>query len=220
MNSLEKHVLRLIGEDVSSPDVFADTNAGIAPVRDSINDAIQELTSISDIYQKVYHLPLYKDRQFYRLGFETDHFGWVIEAWDRSQQRKLIQTDLIRLSAEDHLWMQQSGEALQYMHIGEDILGIYYKPSANGIVLELTCVVIPKAYTDENDPIKVQNEYQRATVYLAVSEYYAGRGDAKRATEWLNRYMEVGGLMVLNPDTQERRYQYRDSQDQFDTVRR
>ncbi|MAH47222.1 hypothetical protein CMI37_15465 [Candidatus Pacearchaeota archaeon] len=220
MNSLEKHVLRLIGEDVSSPDVFADTNAGIAPVRDSINDAIQELTSVTNIYQKVYHLPLYADRQFYRMGWEADHFGWVVEAWDRNRQRRLTQTDLIRLTADNAWWMKQTGEPSQYMQIGEDVLGIYLKPATNGIVLELTCVCIPKVYTTSNDPIKLQGEYQRAAIYLAVSEYFAGRGDAKRATEYLNRYIETGGLATFNPDTADRSYSFNDQGNRFDSIRR
>ena len=42
MNELETHVLELIGESTSSPDVFADTDKGMAPIRDSLNDAIKK----------------------------------------------------------------------------------------------------------------------------------------------------------------------------------
>ena len=47
MNELETHVLELIGEDVDSPDVFTDDDAGMAPIRDSINDAIEEISMVS-----------------------------------------------------------------------------------------------------------------------------------------------------------------------------
>ena len=47
MNLLEKQVLRLIGEDPSSPDVFLDTDAGVAPVREALSDAIQEIVMLT-----------------------------------------------------------------------------------------------------------------------------------------------------------------------------
>ena len=78
MNSLESHALRLIGENTSSPDVFSDTAAGMAPIRDSINDALQELCMLTGSYRRPYLLPLYADRQFYRMSFERDYFGWVV----------------------------------------------------------------------------------------------------------------------------------------------
>ena len=47
MNAVETKVLELIGESTTSPDVFVDTAAGMAPIRDSINDAIQEITILT-----------------------------------------------------------------------------------------------------------------------------------------------------------------------------
>lgn len=207
MNDLEKHALRLIGENASSPDVFTDTASGMAPIRDSINDAIQELCMVTGSYKKTYLLPLYADRMFYRMGWEQDHFGWVVEAWDRSRQRRLEQTDVLTLAMQDGFWMERTGNPEEYMQIGEDILGVFYKPSANGIVLELTCACIPKKYTVDTDPVKVREVFQKAAVYLAVSEFYASRGNASRATEYLNMYLETAGLTMMHPQTAERVYQ-------------
>ena len=58
MNALEKEVLKIIGESTSSPDVFVDTDAGLDPIRDSINDAIQELCMVTGAYQLKYYLHL------------------------------------------------------------------------------------------------------------------------------------------------------------------
>ena len=207
MNSLETHVLRIIGENPSSPDVFADTDSGMAPVRDSINDAIQELCMVTGSYKKTYLLPLYADRMFYRMGWERDYFGWVVEAWDRSRQMRLEQTDVLTLAMTDGFWMERTGNPEEYMQIGEDILGVFSKPSANGIVLELTCVCMPKPYTADTDPVKVREVFQNAAVYLAVSEFYASRGNASRATEYLNLYLETAGLMSMHPESAERVYQ-------------
>lgn len=207
MNSLETHVLRIIGENPDSPDVFTDTDSGMAPVRDSINDAIQELCMVTGSYKKTYLLPLYEDRMFYRMGWEQDHFGWVVEAWDRSRGMRLEQTNVLTLAMTDGFWMERTGNPEEYMQIGENILGVFYKPSANGIVLELTCACIPKAYAADTDPIKVREVFQNAAAYLAVSEFYASRGNASRATEYLNLYLETAGLMSMHPEAAERVYQ-------------
>lgn len=208
MNNLEKHTLRLIGEDISSPDVFADTDAGIAQIRDSINDAVQELCMVTGAYHKAYLLPLYADRQIYRMGWEADHFGWVTEAWDRDRKQRLSQTNVLSLTEYDPWWMQRTGNPEQYFQIGDDLIGVYFKPSANGIVLELDCACIPKPYTSDTDPVKLRETFERAAVYMAVSEFYASRGDARRATEKLEGYLETGDIMAIYPDAQEKIYQF------------
>lgn len=199
MNNLEKHVLRIIGENVDSPDVFTDDTTGMAPIRDSLNDGIQELCMITGSYRRMYLLPLYADRQFYRMGWEADYFGWVVEAWDRRRGKRLEQTDPFRLTKENAYWMKDSGNPDEYMQIGSDIFGVYRKPSSNGVVLELTSVCIPKPYTVDTDPVKLRDQFQRAAVYYAVCEFFASRGDARRATEYFDKYIETAGLMSINP---------------------
>lgn len=208
MNTLEKHVLQIIGESIESPDVFADTEAGMAQVRDSINDAIQELCMVTGSYRKTYLLPLYADRQFYRLEWQADHFGYVVEAWDRSRNRRLIHTDLANLNARDPLWMKHTGDPNEYLQIGDNIIGFYLKPASEGVVLELTCVCVPKPYTINSPPVKLREQYERAAVYFAVCDYFASRGDARRASEFFERYSETAGIMMLHPQSAEKTYQF------------
>ena len=208
MNALETHVLRLIGEDTASPDVFADTDAGIAQIRGSLNDAIQELCMVTGSYRRVYHLALLQYRQFYRLAPQDDYLGYIVGAWDRSQHRRLERTDLAAMARNDPWWMKSTGPPLKYMQLGLEHIGIYMMPSANGIVLELDCVMIPLAYADDGAPIKLRANFERAAVYLAVSEFYASRGDAKRAQDYLNRHLETAGLMQLHPVQPERQWRF------------
>jgi hypothetical protein len=208
MKTLEKETLKLIGEDVSSPDVFLDTATGLAQIRGSINDAIQQMCMVTGSYKKRYFLPLREDCQFYRISWEQDYFGYIVSAWDRIRHTKLEQTDVIRLTAEDAWWMQRNGYPEQYIHIGYQYLGIYMKPSSSDNVLELDCIVIPKAYSTDNDPIKMREAFQRATVQMAVSEFYASRGDASKATERLNEALETANLKNLHPDAAEQQYQF------------
>lgn len=208
MNDLETHVLRLIGENVSSPDVFTDSATGIAQIRGSINDAIQELCMVTGSYRRTYHLALLENRQFYRLAPQNDYLGYIVGAWDRYLKRRLERTDLLSLAREDGWWMKRTGPPLKYMQLGLNHIGIYMAPSAKGTVIELDCVMIPFAYDEDEAPVRLRTNFQRAAVYLAVSEFYASRGDAKRAQEYLERYLETAGLMQLRPQTAERQFRY------------
>lgn len=208
MNDLEKETLKFIGEDTDSPDVFSDDATGLAQIRGSINDAIQQMCMVTGSYQKRYFLPLREDCQFYRMSWETGYFGYVVNAWDRLRHTKLEQTDVIKLNVEDPWWMQRNGYPEKYMHVGYQYIGIYFKPSSSDNVLELDCVVVPKAYSTDTEPVKLREAFQRATVQMAVSEFYASRGDAIRATGWLNNALETAGLKKLHPDAAEQQYQF------------
>ena len=72
MNVLETHVLELIGEDPDDPDVFFDTDAGMEPIRDSINDAIEEIAMLAGSGKRTYRIPLKANQSFYRLDFRQD----------------------------------------------------------------------------------------------------------------------------------------------------
>lgn len=208
MNAIEKYALRLIGENVSSPDVFTDTDSGMAQIRQSVCDAIEDLCITTGSYTKIYHLPLMEDRQFYRMTPTRDHIVWVAEAWDREDKRKLIQTDITAISNYDPWFMKRNGQVTQYMMIGPNMVGVYQIPSAKGKVLELKCVCVPHQYTSGTDPIRLRDVFQRACSHYAASEFYASRGDANRAKAFMEKYLEIAGLQGLHPLTAERNYQY------------
>ena len=203
MNDLEKHVLQIIGEDITTPDVFSD----ITPVRDSVNYAVQELCMLTGSYKMVYHLPLYAGRNFYRMGWDYDHFGYIIECWDRSRKFKLERTDIYTLKSQDPWFLKLSGNPDRYFEIGNDVVGFDRAPSAHGVVLELTCVAIPRAVDTDAKPVKIRDVFERASVYMGVSEFYASRGDVNRAKDFLLKYAETAGLMELHPDQADRLWQ-------------
>ena len=211
MNTLEKQVLKIIGENTTTPDVFSDDATGLAQIRDSINHGIQQVCMVTGSYQKKYYLPLREECQFYRLSWATDHFGYVVNAWDRGRHKRLAQTDVLALNNMDSRWMLHNGYPERYFHIGYQYLGINYKPSASNWILELDCVVIPKNYTADTDPWKIREPFERAVIQFAVSEYFASRGDANRAMEYINRSLETAGLKKLNPIMAERKFQWQPS---------
>mgnify|MGYP001597140728 FL=1 len=202
-NDLEKNVMQLIGENISSPDVFSD----ITPIRDSVNFAVQELCALTGSYTMVYHLPLYTDRHFYRLGLKHDHFGYVLESWDRQRKYRLERTDVLAVYIQDPWFLKRNGDPNRYFEVGHTIIGIDRAPSAGGNLLELTCAAITKAVATDTDPVKLRDVFKRAAVHYAVSEFYASRGDATRAAEWFGKYLEAAGLMNLRPDQAERVWQ-------------
>lgn len=122
MNSIESHILRLVGENVSSPDVFTDDDTGMAQIRTSINDAITELCTVTAAYTRPYHLPLLEDRLFYRLSSESDYLLYPYEIWDRQRKTKLTQTDPLSLTKFEPMWMQINGPPEKYMVLGPGLL--------------------------------------------------------------------------------------------------
>lgn len=197
MNALEGKVLELIGEDPDSPDVFTDDDEGIKPIRTSINDAIAEIVMLTGSYKRQYFLPLRQGMGFYRLRPRDGHLGWITDVWSVTQQRRLEQTDLIRLANHDPRWMIHSANPEAYLLVGEDVMGVYPKPSGSSDVLELTVVEIPAAYTSDKDRVKLRDAFQFGVVHYAVSEFWASRGDAVEAQKHMQMYLDALGLGQL-----------------------
>jgi len=218
MNDLETHVLELIGEDTDSPDVFTDTDTGMAPIRDSLNDAIEEITMLTGSVKRPYYVPLIADRAFYRLSFQRDSFAWITDAWIYQTKKRLTQTDLIKLNSFNPRWMLNSGTPEAYCPVGLDKVCFWPTPAATGGMVEFTCVVIPQRYTSSADRIAVREEFKWAAVHYAVSEYYASRGDAKQALEHLNLYVEKSGIQTLYPQAQERTWGYKTNKEYWPRV--
>jgi hypothetical protein len=217
VNQLETHVLRLIGENVTSPDVFTD-DAGLDQIRTSLNDAIQEICMVSGSYRRTYHLALLANRIFYRLAPQNDYLGYIVGVFDRQNKRRLLRTDLSSLNHFDAWWLKRTGPPLRYMQLGLNHFAVYMAPSAKGTILDLDCVMIPHPYTSDKDPVRVRSQFQNAAVYFAVSEFYASRGDAKRATEYHTRYIEAAGLSSLHPLTSERQWRLGGGEDKLSAV--
>ena len=203
MNTLETHVLELIGESTSSPDVFTDTDAGIEPIRDSINDAIEEIAMLTGSYKVVYRMPLIAGQTFYRLRLTNGSIGWITDAWSVGEQYRLVQTSETRLSAENPRWMVSQATPREYFQIGKDVLGIYPRPSATSGILELTMVVIPAKYSSGLDRVFLRDAFKWGAVHYAVSEFWASRGDARSAMDHHRKYLEHLGLQSLYPKSAE-----------------
>lgn len=208
INAVEREVLHLIGENVDSPDVFVDTSAGMEQIRDSVNDAIALMCMVTGGYRRTYHLPLVSGKPLYDLDWATDYFGYVVQATDRTRHYRLEQTDPLSLSCMDREYISTNGDPTHYYFIGYTTIGVYGVPSASGKVIELDCVCIPKEYSTGTDPLKVRINYSRACTYFAVSEFYASRGDARRAQDWNNQFIEVSGLAKLKPKSQDTMWRY------------
>jgi hypothetical protein len=194
MNALEERVLELIGEDPAAPDVFTDTDEGMAPIRESISDAIAEIVMLTGGNKRQYFLPLRSGVAFYRIRLEYGELGWVTDVWSVTQQWRLAQTDLTQLSYYDPRWMIYSANPESYLTLGNDIIGFYPKPSASANVMELTLVEIPATYESGEDRVKLRESFKYAAVNYAVAEYWASRGDAGEAQKHMGLYLDALGL--------------------------
>lgn len=209
MNSIETHVLELIGESATSPDVFTDTDTGMAQIRDSINDAIEEIVMLTGAYREVYQIPLVQDRALYRVKLTHGSFAWATDAWLVSNRVRLTQTDLFKLVQWNPRWMNASGDPQEYFQVGKDIIGVYPVPASTTGVLEITMVVVPERYSSGTDRIKLREEFKWAAVDYAVGEYYASRGDTQRAADYHGKYTGKLGININYPRAAEKQYQFR-----------
>lgn len=205
VNDIETHVLELIGEDTSSPDVFTDTDDGMALIRGSINDAIEEIVMLTGSYKANYYVPLKQEQSFYRLRLQKGSFAWVTDAWLVNQRLRLEASDVIKMEHNDPRWLQQTGNPREYAQIGHDVIAVRPKPGGTSDLIELTMVVIPERYTAGTDRIKLRDSFKWAAVHYAVSEYWASRGDANSSIEHYLKYTDALGMQELYPRGAERR---------------
>lgn len=207
MNSLEEKVLRLIGEDPSDPDVFTDSN--ITPIRDSINDAIEEIAVLSGNDKVTYRLPLYAGRYFYRLHFPNHKLGWIHDAYLPERKRHIAQTSFGALERARRRWLRSYNTPMTYYTIGIDTIGVYPIYPIDGYHLDLKCVIVPKRYTTESEIIKLREDRESAVISYAVGEYYLNNKDPERAAEWLGRYNKFAASLHMHstiPDKWRRLY--------------
>lgn len=207
MNELEKHVLEMIGENVDSPDVFTESN--IDQIRDSINDAIEEITIVTGSVTRRYRISIRANANFYRLDFSQGRIAWITNVWLYGVNRRLDQTDFVGLVTNNPRWLYNSGSPTTYFTVGENIFGIHPAPTSSSGQIEINSVVIPDRYQEDIDRVKLRESFKWATVHFAVGEYYASRGDAKQAMSHHTKYLKQLGISSLYPDFAEKVYQYK-----------
>lgn len=204
MNNLEKHVLRLIGENVTTPDVFADSTSGLTQIRGSITDAIEELCMLTGCYRRPYQLTLVSGRVMYRLRPEHDYVIYCHSVYDGDRAYRLERAAIWELKHIAGDWINRTGPATYFAHAGLDAIAICYQPDTTGQVLQIDAVCAPKPYADSTSPILLRNNYEQAVVYFAVGEFYASRGDTDRAASFWKKYQEITGLMTMTPEYADR----------------
>ena len=206
MNTIERHVLELIGENTASPDVFTDDADGMAPVRDSINDAIEEISLYTGLNKKTYYVSLRQNRTFYRFRLNEGSLLWVTDVWLRTQKRRLEQTSLIKLINFNPRWLYNTGTPQAYFPVGFNFFGIWPRPSSDTDLLEITMALAPQRYTADTDRIQLRKNWEWAAAHYAVGEFYAGRGDAKNAIYHHNKYLGRMGINLQYPAASERQW--------------
>ena len=194
MNNVETLVLQMIGENTSDPDVFTDDSTGMAQIRDSINDAIEEIAIITGGYRETMQFPLRTSRTFYRIVTTGISLAWITDMWLRAGKRRLEQVDLFKLNQFNPGWMKNAGPPRSYFPIGFNHVGFWPKPGSDGDIVECTFVAVPGRYTADTDRIKVRRDLEWAAAHFAVGEYWASRGDAKSAVMHHMDYANALGL--------------------------
>jgi len=207
MNSLETSVLDLIGEDPENPDVFVDTDAGMEPIRDSINDAIEEIAMVTGSVKRTYRIPL-RQQNFYRLDFRQGEVAWTTNVWLVGVGRRLERKDFPWLVNYNPKWMWNTGNPERYAMVGTRTMCVHPRPSSATDMLEIDAIVIPDRYTSDEERVQLRDNYQWAAVFYAVGQFYASRGNAKQARRYHDKYLERAGMQELYPMQNDRLLQF------------
>ena len=191
----------MIGEDPDNPDVFTDDSTGMAQIRDSINDAVEEIAIITGGYRESYYLPLEEDYPFYQLSRDTGSIAWITDVFIMSAQRRLDQTDFVKLTSQNPRWLFDSGAPRVYIPVGFDKICVWPKPGGDSDILEIRTAIVPARYEEDTDRIKVRRGLEWAAANFAMGEYHASRGDAQSAINHHSQYARVLGIdLPYSPD--------------------
>lgn len=213
MNTLEQHVLEMIGENTTTPDVFTDDATGMAPIRKSLNDAIQEICILSGSVRRKWYIPLEADQFFYQFDVSSnsglrDSFAWVTGVWLVDQKRPLDFVSFEWLRDYNPRWLYNKGTPERFAIFGKDKICVHPGAASSTDMLEVEGVAIPVEYSLDDDRIKLRDQFQWAAVHFAVSEYWASRGDAKSALAHHKEYLRRIQIPKIYSEAEERAWRY------------
>lgn len=191
MNSIETRVLQFIGEDTSSPDVF--TTSNLTPIRDSINDAIEELCTLSESVVNTYKIPLIANTNLYKIDFSTNQFCYILSAFLPDKEKKLTATTLSGVERLDRRWMSTTNTPMMYFNIGVDQIGFYPMYGVDGHYVELRCVTLPKRYSRSTEVLQFREDFEDALVNYSVGEYFLSVQDLEKSARWFGEYNKYSG---------------------------
>ena len=186
MNTVEKRVLRFIGEDVDSPDVF--TSSNLDQIQSSINDAIEELCTMSGSVTNNYRLSLVDGVNLYKISFVRNQFCYIVSAWLPDKTRRLKQSSMGAIERYDYRWLSTANTPSFYFPVGVDQVGFYPMYGEDGHQVELKCVVLPEKYTRDTEVLQIRSDWDDALVNYAVAEYFASVGDLEKSAMWFSQY--------------------------------
>lgn len=209
MNTIEQYVLEMIGENPDSPDVFTDDSTGMAHIRDSIGEAIEEICLVTGAHRKTWLLPLEANMGFYQIISANDAFGWAVSVWYPATNKRLRQKSISWLACQSPRWLYNTGTPEIYAPVGTGKICLWPAPAADTEAIQIEAVAIPKPYSYDDEPIKLIDSHQWAAAQYAVSEYWASRGDAKTAVYHFKEYLKLMQIADQVPDYNDRRWQYR-----------
>lgn len=201
MNDLEMEVLRIIGEDPDSPDVYTSNN--ITQIRDSISDAVEELAVVGAFLKKTFRMPLFNGVNFYKIGFTYSQFVCVTSVYLPDKERLLEQSSVSAIEQHDPNWLTTNNTPEAYAPIGVDKIVFYPSYGEDGHHAEVECVVLPLRYSNDTQKTGLARDLESAPVNYAVAEFYASIGMLDRAARYQPLYesaLEKYGRKHMIPD--------------------
>lgn len=190
INTIEQVILEMIQEDLAT----ADNWDGTDEVRDWIADGIDELCSLGRFYRRRLYVPLRADASVYQFSPTRDVVIQVKGMWLQNQDRRLDQTDFVKLTREDPRWLLTRGSPWQYIILDFTKFLVYPCYSSAQDVVEVDAVLLPEPYTTARDLIEVHDGYEDGLVHYCRSMLYLRiPGRLQDAVGEYQRFLEYAG---------------------------
>jgi len=168
INTIEQIILEMIQEDLTT----ADNWDGTSEVRDWIADGIDELSILGRFYRRRLYVPLRGDTIIYLFSPTKEVVVQVKGIWLQNKDRRLEQTDFVKLTRNDPKWLATRGSPWQYFILDFTKFGVYPCYSEDEDVVEIDAIMVAEPYTTHRDLLEVHAGYEDSLIHYCKSMLY------------------------------------------------
>jgi len=193
LTEIEEQVLAEVGENLTTADNWDGTDL----LRESLADALDEMSIHMGYFTKELVVPLKKNVSFYSLALTQGTPLWIERARFMDQQRELSCMGFVSIADRyGSLWLSATGTPHTYIPVSSTILGVFPKPASDGGAIKLRVTCTPGDYADALTYISPGEAFETALVsygkYALLMTTYGNTTDANEAYA---EYLQAAGMV-------------------------
>lgn len=189
---LKKVIMNNIGEDSVSPTYW--TSSTDIEITDFINDAIEEVCTLTGQYVEDLYLPIWGDKQHYIIDSgKNSQLLWINYARIEPEAWRLVQVDSEKLSREDYNWMTRTGTPTCFIQYGLDTIRLVPYSTSDGKLLEMNIAAIPPVLVEDDNVINIHENHIPAVIAYATAMLFMTLRNLDKAYVWFGKYLKAIG---------------------------